>query len=157
METTRHNPNVHHRRSIRLREYDYRDFGVYFVTVCTHGRVPSFGQIINAEMQLSAYGVLVAAEWERTATMRPHVTLDAFVVMPNHFHALVLFEDALPPSEEGGAARSRACGSTPLPHARDLTPPQVLRYGHKDRTFVRFLIHWPHDSRRVARAWEERR
>lgn len=112
-----YNPNVHHRRSIRLRQYDYRSLGAYFVTVCTHQHMPLFGEISNKEMRLTGFDTLVVEEWERTAEMRPHVTLDAFVVMPNHFHAVVLFEDASLSVEGGDRERSRTGGSTPLQQA----------------------------------------
>lgn len=117
MRTTRHNPNIHHRRSVRLREYDYRSFGAYFITICTYERRSLFGNIREGEVTLSEMGAYVRAEWMRTAEMRPHVMLDAFVVMPNHFHAVVLFEDMSLSSENDGTATSRACCCTPLPQA----------------------------------------
>jgi len=82
-----------HRRSIRLRDYDYRAAGAYFVTVCAHQRAQVFGQIRDGMMHVNAWGAIVAAEWERTAALRPYVELDAFVVMPNHFHGILLITD----------------------------------------------------------------
>lgn len=81
------------RRSLRLPEYDYTDQGAYFVTICTHLRAFSFGRVVAGKMQSNATGKLVKEEWLETATLRPYVTLDMFVVMPNHFHAIVLLAD----------------------------------------------------------------
>jgi REP element-mobilizing transposase RayT len=78
------------RRSIRLPHYDYREAGFYFVTLCVHDRVCLFGEIVNGIMQLNECGALVASEWSRTSVIRPQVVLDEFVVMPNHFHGIVM-------------------------------------------------------------------
>jgi REP element-mobilizing transposase RayT len=80
------------RRSIRLPHYDYRESGFYFVTLCVHDRVCLFGEIVNGIMQLNECGALVASEWSRTAVIRPQVVLDEFVVMPNHFHGIVMLK-----------------------------------------------------------------
>jgi putative transposase len=84
-----YNPEKHHRRSIRLREWDYSSPGAYFVTICTEQRVSLFGAVVDREMQLNTYGCIVETEWERSARIRQEIELDAFVVMPNHFHAVV--------------------------------------------------------------------
>lgn len=78
------------RRSLRLPDYDYTDPGAYFVTIGTHNRVFSFGRVVAGEMQLNATGELVQAEWLQTPTLRPQVSLDMHVVMPNHFHAILI-------------------------------------------------------------------
>jgi putative transposase len=80
----------HHRRSIRLRDYDYTQDGAYFVTVCTHERRCLFGHVVDGAMVLNTWGHIMADEWERTAIVRPGVALDAFVVMPNHAHAVIV-------------------------------------------------------------------
>lgn len=80
-----YNPNIHHRRSIRLKEYDYSQEGLYFITICTHNRKCLFGNIIDGEMVLNEYGFVVYNEWIRTQEVR----LDMFVVMPNHIHGII--------------------------------------------------------------------
>jgi REP element-mobilizing transposase RayT len=80
----------HHRRSIRLKGYDYSQAGAYFVTVCTQGRACLFGQIVNGRMWMNNAGKIVRDEWLRTAAIRPNVELHAFVVMPNHFHGIIV-------------------------------------------------------------------
>ena len=85
----RYDPQRHHRRSIRLRGWDYRRNGAYFVTLTTHDRVHLFGEIVNRTMAVSDFGRVVSEEWNRTAQLRPYVQLDAFVVMPNHVHGII--------------------------------------------------------------------
>ena len=80
------------RRSTRLRDYDYRQDGVYFVTICTHQLICLFGDVIDGAMRLNANGVIVEEEWRRTAELRPYVGLDVFVVMPNHVHGILMIE-----------------------------------------------------------------
>lgn len=79
-----------HRRSIRLRGYDYSQVGAYFVTVCTKDRRCLFGNAADGEMQLNDAGRIVADEWIKTAEMRNNVELDEWVVMPNHFHGILV-------------------------------------------------------------------
>lgn len=74
--------------SSRLPGWDYTR-GWYFVTICTAQRCHFFGSVVDAAMQLSVPGAIVAEEWQRTADVRPYVTLGAWVVMPNHVHAII--------------------------------------------------------------------
>lgn len=82
------------RRSIRLAHYDYSQDGAYFLTLCVHDRACLFGEVVDGAMRLNELGALVAPEWLRTATIRPQVALDEFVVMPNHFHIIIAIEDS---------------------------------------------------------------
>ncbi|MCH8961165.1 MAG: hypothetical protein IH820_07505 [Bacteroidetes bacterium] len=84
-----YNPEKHRRRSIRLRDYDYRQPGAYFITICTYDRDCLFGQVVDGVMELTPSGRIVADEWHRTEMVRPNVVLDAFVVMPNHVHGII--------------------------------------------------------------------
>lgn len=84
-----YNPDVHHRRSIRLREYDYSSVGAYFVTFCAHGRECLFGDILDGDMRLNEAGRVAAEWWEKLPGKFPNVTLDEYVVMPNHFHGII--------------------------------------------------------------------
>ena len=83
----------HHRRSIRLRHYDYREPGGYFVTLCTQGWKCLFGKVEEEEMRLNENGDIVQACWEAIPQRYPHVMLDAFVVMPNHMHGILVITD----------------------------------------------------------------
>ncbi len=83
------NPDVHHRKSIRLRGYDYSQAGMYFVTICTHDRTPLFGEIINGEMEMNEAGVIATDEILLSAKMRHNISFDEFIVMPNHMHGII--------------------------------------------------------------------
>lgn len=84
------NPDIHHRKSIRLREYDYSQAGFYFVTICTQGREPLFGHIVDGMMVLNDAGNMVQTVWDDMPGRYPGVLLDEFVVMPNHVHGIVI-------------------------------------------------------------------
>ena len=88
----RYDPDRHRRRSLRLRGYDYSQAGAYFVTICVQGRALLFGAVRDATMVLSDVGRIAEQEWLRTPLARPNVDLDAFVVMPDHLHAILLIE-----------------------------------------------------------------
>jgi REP element-mobilizing transposase RayT len=83
------NPDIHHRRSIRLREYDYASTGACFVTVCTHERECLFGWIDGEVMAVNDAGRVVETVWHTLPTRFPDIQLDEFVVMPNHIHFLI--------------------------------------------------------------------
>jgi len=76
----------------RLYNYDYGQNGAYFVTICTKNREYFFGEIKNGKIQLSKIGKFIFSEWEKTPIIRPGVVLGEFVIMPNHFHAIVIID-----------------------------------------------------------------
>jgi REP element-mobilizing transposase RayT len=90
-------PFRHHRRSIRWRGYDYAANGVYYVTICTHRHGCLFGTVICDGIELNRAGEIVEKEWLRTESMRDRVCLDAYVIMPNHLHALLILQGEPPP------------------------------------------------------------
>lgn len=69
-----YDPEKHHRCSIRLKEYDYTQPGVYFITVCTHERACRFGEVAKGEMRLNELGRIVWEEWFRSAAVRPNIS-----------------------------------------------------------------------------------
>jgi putative transposase len=81
------------RRSLRLKGYDYGQAGAYFVTICTHGRVCLLREAAGDTICLNAAGQLVATLWSDLPIRFPDVDLDAFVVMPNHIHGIVVLSD----------------------------------------------------------------
>jgi REP element-mobilizing transposase RayT len=89
----RYNPNIHNRRSIRLPSYDYAQAGAYFVTLCAHGWECLFGNIDNGAMVLNGYGAIVREEWLKSSEIRSEIRLGEYVIMPNHFHAIVCIVD----------------------------------------------------------------
>jgi putative transposase len=86
----RFDPDKHHRRSIRLKGFDYGQDGMYFVTICVWNRESLFGQIMNGEMDLSPSGEIVQAVWDDLPNHHVGLELDAFVIMPNHVHAILV-------------------------------------------------------------------
>ncbi|MBL8097575.1 MAG: transposase [Anaerolineales bacterium] len=85
----KYDPKIHHRRSIRLKGYDYTQAGAYFVTICTYQRENIFGEIINGEMKLSKFGLVASQQWEKLIKRFPNIELGAFVIMPNHSHGII--------------------------------------------------------------------
>ena len=77
--------------SARLKHWDYSWAGMYFITICTQNRLHYFGEINNGNMQLSEIGKMVEHEWLKTFDLRQDMNLyqGEFVVMPNHFHAII--------------------------------------------------------------------
>lgn len=92
----KYNPDIHHRRSIRLKEYDYSGNGAYFVTICTQNRDCLFGEISGEDMEMNAAGRLVAEWWAKLPDKFNGVSLDEFRIMPNHFHGIVVLVGAPP-------------------------------------------------------------
>lgn len=80
--------------STRLPGWDYASAGGYFVTICTRNRECFLGAVVDGKMVLSAAGVIVAEEWVQTAQIRKNVSLDEWVVMPNHVHGIIYIHDS---------------------------------------------------------------
>jgi len=76
------------RLSIRLKDFDYVD-AIFFITICSNQRRCMFGEVETDHINLSAIGKVVERNWLATADLRPDVVLDEFIVMPNHFHAVL--------------------------------------------------------------------
>jgi REP element-mobilizing transposase RayT len=89
----RFNPEIPRRRSIRLRGYDYANDGCYFVTICTYQRECLLGEVVTGKMVPSPAGEAVRSVWAGLPERFPHVVLDEFVVMPNHFHAILFLTE----------------------------------------------------------------
>jgi len=78
------------RRSIRLKGFDYSLPGPYFITIGTQNQRPLFGDIVTGQVQLNPAGQMISGVWCELPEHYPGVTLDAFVVMPNHVHGIVV-------------------------------------------------------------------
>jgi putative transposase len=79
--------------SSRLKEWDYGTPGYYFVTICTKNRVSWFGEVITEQMLLSTTGSIVRQFLEKIPDIYPNISIDAWVVMPNHIHAIIAIGD----------------------------------------------------------------
>ena len=107
-------PDKHHRRSIRLKEYDYSQPGAYFITICTKDRGCALGEISNGNMYLNNAGQIVQSVWGKLPNRFEGTGLDAFVIMPNHIHGIITVG---------------AIHELPLhPHRRKMLIPKVIGY-----------------------------
>ena len=134
-------PQKHHRRSIRLQEYDYAQAGAYFVTLVTYQRDVLFGEIIDSEMKLNRKGEIVQEEWFASVNIRKEIRLhpEEFVIMPNHIHGIVWIEnvgaDGRPPVSNDSRLPVPNDGRPPV--SNDVRPP--LRPQMKPRSLGSFI------------------
>jgi REP element-mobilizing transposase RayT len=84
----------HHRRSIRLKGYNYARAGAYFVTLCTQDRLCLFGDVVDGAVRLNRYGEHMVRWWKDVPRHFAAVNMDAFVVMPNHVHGIIVITNA---------------------------------------------------------------
>jgi len=89
----RYDPQKHHRRSIRLKGYDYTQAGAYFITIVTKDRACLFGEVVEDDMRLSPMGIIVQECWLAIPDHFPHAVLDEFVVMSNHVHGIIVLNE----------------------------------------------------------------
>ncbi len=84
-------PARRHRRSIRLQRYDYSQAGAYFITICTQDRACLFGEVVDGDMRLNDAGRMTERWWLELDRKFRWVETDEYVVMPNHFHGVIVF------------------------------------------------------------------
>jgi len=94
------NSNFYNRRSIRLKDYDYSQSGIYFITICCHDYKCLFGEIVKSpqnelgvyevNMVLNEFGQIAYNEWMKTSEKRQNIELGEFIVMPNHIHGIII-------------------------------------------------------------------
>ena len=83
-----YNPEIHHRHSTRLKEYDYSSKGLYFITVCAQDKKCMFGKIINGDMYLNEAGRMIQKWYLKTSAKFPDIECMEYIIMPNHFHCI---------------------------------------------------------------------
>ncbi|MBI5831704.1 MAG: transposase [Armatimonadetes bacterium] len=111
-----YDPREHHRRSVRLAGYDYAAAAAHFVTVCTTDRAPVSGDVVDGVVRLSEQGEVAWGVWCKIPEHFPHADMDAFVVMPNHVHGIIVIGAA--PGSVGATPESvGATHASPLPAA----------------------------------------
>ena len=84
-----YNSNIHHRKSTRLKGYDYSREGLYFITICTYKKECLFSEIINDEMILNHAGKIADKYWLDIPKHFPNAVLHERVIMPNHVHGII--------------------------------------------------------------------
>jgi len=104
------NPEIHHRRSIRLRGYDYTQNGAYFVTMCSWNRECVFGEIADGKMHLNDFGLIIDGTWNWLEKQYGYIELEDFVVMPNHFHGLIIIDNCKGGSRTAPTGRTKPLG-----------------------------------------------
>jgi REP element-mobilizing transposase RayT len=80
------------RKSIRLKGYDYSNPGAYFITICVKEKQHMFGEVVNGKVHLNGPGEIVKREWLKTFAIRKNLGLDEYVIMPNHFHGIMIIK-----------------------------------------------------------------
>ena len=90
MSPSKFDPNKHHRRSIRLPNYDYSQVGAYYVTIVVWHREYLFGEVVNGEMVLCKFGLVAQQQWEKLPERFPNTDLGAYKIMPNHMHGIIV-------------------------------------------------------------------
>lgn len=89
----KYNPDIHHRKSIRLKGYDYSSEGLYFITICTQNKEDLFGEIVNGEMILNGAGLMVEKIYKQLSIYFKNINFEEYVIMPNHFHCIIKIVD----------------------------------------------------------------
>lgn len=142
----KYDPAIHHRRSIRLKGHDYAGGGLYFVTICAHRDA---GKIFAPD----AVREMVAEEWVRSEEFRSYVHLGAFVVMPDHFHALIRLDG-------GGAPLGEVVGAFKAAVTRNVRrggmhpartgewPPFAGKIWH--RNYYEMIVRTPEAEKQIA-------
>jgi REP element-mobilizing transposase RayT len=113
----KYDPQKHHRRSIRLPDYDYSQPGAYFITLVTYQRECLFGEIREGEMRLSPKGQIADEHWRLIPEHFLHVELGAYVVMPNHVHGIIIIhENGMATYTSPSVRASQWDAPTPIPN-----------------------------------------
>jgi len=144
-------PQKHHRRSIRLKGYDYSMAGAYFVTTVAWHRELLFGEVINGEMMLSSYGEIVQKWWGEIPVHFPNVKTGAFVIMPNHIHGIILIMErrgTVPVPNDTIYPRTKGGMTPPL---RRPTLGQIVAYFKYESTKEMNLLN---DTGTVTKFWQ---
>ena len=84
-----YDPNIHHRRSIRMKGYDYSQAGLYFITICVQNRDCLFGEIVDDQMMLNDSGEMVKRWYYELENKYPDKRCHEMIIMPNHFHCII--------------------------------------------------------------------
>ena len=119
MTDNKYHPKIHHRRSIRLKGYNYSQRGAYFITICVQDRACLFGRVVNGQMELNDAGIMIDKWWQKIPDKFPDIALGEYTVMPNHFHAVVLNTGA---AAVGADPRVRPCDTDPRVRPCDADP-----------------------------------
>ena len=127
MEATRTTQN--HRQSVRIEGYDYSRAGAYFVTICTRHREVVFGGIVNGAMILNEFGSVVSYCWRDLPRRFQTIGIDAFVIMPNHVHGIIMLTADSDPKVTRRPSVGAGFVTTSPRHAARPTGPVAIHHG----------------------------
>ena len=133
------------RRSLRLKGYDYAQAGAYFVTMCTHERACLFGEVADGSMRSNSVGQLAATLWTDMPIRFPGIDLDAFVVMPNHIHGIIVLPEVVGAplvgarGQDGAATRAAPTVGNVVGAFKSLFTVEYVR-GVKNNQWPRFQL-----------------
>lgn len=152
------NRDLRGRRSIRLKGWDYASPGWYFVTLCTWNRECLFGDIANGNVLLNDAGRNVKKCWQDIPGHFPNVTLDEFIIMPNHVHGIIFIAHSVgaykhTPQELDQPIRRRANIYSPLPDTPPLRSPSKT-VGSVVRGFKIGVSEWFHKNTDMSAIWQ---
>jgi putative transposase len=124
----RYDPDKHHRRSLRLKGFDYSSPGAYFITICTQHRECLFGEIADGVMLLNPAGEMVTHWWLELNQKFPFIQTNQFVVMPNHFHSIIVIPTTSPEHSVGADLRVCPVQNVPPPNPipKNVPPPNPI-------------------------------
>ena len=149
----RYNPEIHHRRSLRLENYDYSQLGAYFVTICVKDRIERFGEIIDDRMHLSEQGRIAQYEWNNLSRRFPGIELDHYVIMPNHVHGILIRTQRIKPPirDEPSSVISHTTG---ILRTQRIDPMRSQKLHEIMRTFKAVVSCRIHKSATPEFAWQ---
>ena len=112
---------LHKRKNIRLKEFDYSSRGAYFITICTHDRKNLFVGAIHEspELQLNPFGQIVDKYINQLNT-RFDIKIDKYVIMPNHIHLIIVVEQRAIRESPLRSTISKAVGYLKMNASRDI-------------------------------------
>lgn len=113
-------PHDHHRKSIRLKGYDYAQEGLYFITICCHDQVNLFGEIKDGVMILNDLGQIAFNQWGNLSDRFTNLELDVFQIMPNHIHGIISLNAPVGATlavalNDSGSHDEKRAGASPAP------------------------------------------
>lgn len=132
----KYDSNLHHRRSIRLKGYDYSSPGFYFITICLQNRAHMFGKVENGIMILNPAGNMVDRWYRKLPSKFPDIQCREYAIMPNHFHCIIQNTSTKPRTPTNNVENvDKPVGSTPsvenTPNGPDMGK-NVEPIGHLD-------------------------
>ena len=132
------------RQSLRLAGYDYAAAGYYFVTVCVQRRECLLGEIVDGLIVMNDAGRMVDHWWNELPDKFTAVALDYYVVMPNHFHGIIIInnrrgEPCVRPyiehEHERNNRRGESCIRPHIEHERNNEGEHKVQGEHKVRPY----------------------